>query len=160
MIRNSRGVMDLVQDVKVEMPWTDNEETFLGNMTKFCGKMSDAHADKAKKQKCWFHLFSVPMIVVPFLSAAVAAYVDVNNASIVSTASLTVTGVLNSVSQLFNFGENTTLHKEFGNKYSELASYIENELVKPTEHRIQLDVFLEHVNQKITSLNKQAPSLI
>lgn len=146
--------------VQLEMPWTSQEEKFLNSKIDYCRATSKAHEIKAAKKKRNYYTLALPMIVVPFVAAAVTSHISPEDASILTTTSLTVTGVLNSVSQLFNFGKVSRLHEEFSGRYGELAGYIENELMKPKNHRIQLDVFLERVNQRMTSLNEQAPSLI
>lgn len=145
--------------VDVEMPWTAQEEQFLKSKMESCRAVAKVHTDKCAGKKFKYYTLALPMILVPFVSAATTNHIDPEDAAIMSTVSLTVTGVLNSISQLFNFGKQYRMHEEFAGKYDELAGYIENELMKPARFRVQLDVFLERVNQKISALNETAPAV-
>lgn len=149
----------------IEMPWTTEEERHLNAIAEECSIGEKVHSKAANNCRKKFKCVGIPAVVLPLAAASlyqIATDVDQSNTrswNVVNQVALTLTGVLNALNQVYNYGEKSKLHDNSALMYGNLNRYIQNELVKPRQFRLQLDVFLERVNSQWNNIASQAPPL-
>ena len=140
-----------------ELPWENREEKQIELWRDQCSVASRLHALKAKQFKRLYHCTSIPAILLPILGSTFASlsyqsrYID--------AGLLLTTGCLVAINTFFNFGHKQSDHSEYHNRYQELVSNIDKEMVKPKRLRIACDVYLEYVCCKMSRLKAGAPDL-
>jgi len=138
-------------DVRIELPWTNEVEEEIKWVRKQCEEFSVKHERARRKNKCCWITFGLPSMLVPLIVGGVGTYID-DEMEWVKSAALIITAVNSGVLQFFNFGEKKSLHNESSGKFDELADTIRHELHKPRNFRIPCDVFLERVTMKFANI--------
>jgi hypothetical protein len=75
----------------------------------------------------------------------------------VVTYLILLSGLLSGVNSIFNFNTRFFNNSIYDDKYSELASEIELELIKDRNVRRQSDVFLQKISDDFNRINENAP---
>lgn len=143
---------------RTEMPWDHKQEEFIEKIQNTCIELSKQHAQASKSNKKKYIRYSIPAIILPLACGAVSSFIPPEY-EYINGITLSLTGILTGINTFFNHGKKTEKHNEFAGRYAELAGYISAELCKPKKFRIQLDVFLERMTNKLNDLNNSAPML-
>jgi len=97
------------------------------------------HGKQQKRFKALYHLFMVPLVILPTVSSVFATEVDAH----VSSTLLLATGILNGVHGFLNYGRKQQDHGNFENMWHAFVAEIETEMCKPKRSRLACDVFLQ-----------------
>ena len=96
-------------------------------------------------------------MLVPILTGSFSSQLTVS--PLAQSVLMLCSGALSSISQFFDFSSRSQRHLEYEARYSELASEISVELVKPKSRRLACDVYLEHCLNARNRLGAGAPVL-
>lgn len=143
-----------------EMNWSNNIVNYLEKIKKYCSEKSIAHNKASNKNKLYYTILAIPCILLPLVSSAITPFLDGEDNSIFQPVILTSIGILNSVSSFFNFGKNTALHSEYGNKYNDIVENIDLTLIKDIESRPKnWELYVESIKAEKQKLDDNAPPL-
>ena len=140
-----------------ELKWEEREETQIGLWRDQSQVQSRLHGLRAKRCKRFYHMTSVPAVLFPIVGSTLNSF-DFMPLHL-DAGLLLVTGCLVAMNTFFNFGKKESDHSEYENRYQELVSTIDKEMVKPKRLRIACDVFLEQVCSQVARLKAGAPGL-
>jgi hypothetical protein len=138
-----------------EEKWDSDNTTYFTNMIRECKKKSISHGMKGRRLKNIHQISSIPLISLPIILSVLSK--QLTQYELISSILLIIIGVGNIISAFLNIGQKYQVNLEYENRYDELASDIESELIKGKKYRVQFDVYLTRVRMKLNQLNKQAP---
>jgi hypothetical protein len=138
-----------------ELLWEKREEQLLLKWGDNIKQKAIKHKAKALTNKKIYHIFSIPIIIIPLVIGGINGLVDI--APITFSILMIFSSIIAGVNTFFNYSKKSTLHFEFEAKYNELGISIEKELSIPKIHRTAADVFLEKIQQTYNHLNNYAP---
>jgi len=141
--------------LRKELLWQKREEQLLLKWGDNIKQKAIKHKSKALTNKKMYHMFSIPVIIIPLVIGGINGMVDIT--PITFSILMIFSSILAGVNTFFNFSKKSTLHFEFESKYNELHISIEKELSIPKIHRTAADVFLERIQQTYNHLNNYAP---
>ena len=127
--------------LRKELLWQKREEQLLLKWGDNIKQKAIKHKSKALTNKKMYHMFSIPVIIIPLVIGGINGMVDIT--PITFSILMIFSSILAGVNTFFNFSKKSTLHFEFESKYNELHISIEKELSIPKIHRTAADVFLE-----------------
>jgi hypothetical protein len=138
-----------------ELLWEKREEQLLLKWGDNIKQKAIKHKSKALTNKKMYHIFSIPIIIIPLVIGGINGLVDI--APITFSILMIFSSIIAGVNTFFNYSKKSTLHFEFEAKYNELGISIEKELSIPKIHRTAADVFLEKIQGTYNHLNNYAP---
>ena len=147
-----------MNNIDIEESWSQKNEAYFTDLQGECENKArdlDIASHTAKRK---YNAFSIPSIILPIAFSVVNPYIDIEY-SYVNSILLASVSVLNTINSFYNYGKKCERYSEYSNKYSEVASMIELELVKAKQFRTSLDVFMERISTKINNLNTNCPYL-
>lgn len=143
---------------RVELLWEDREEKQIRIWRDQAVVRSQSHAKKASHFKHMHYSFGMTSIALPFAGTIVST-VFLTGSKQIAPILLATTTLVQGMNTMFNFGQKAERHSDYSNRYSELETVIDKELVKPRSMRIACDVFMEHVTATLGRLAGGAPDL-
>jgi hypothetical protein len=156
---NYRASMDPVPTAdnlfREPMLWSKEIEDVLLKWNARCLSNVHVHATNGLRYMRIYILFAIPASVIPLSLASLSAVMDPNH--LLFLLGMVISGALSTVVGVINPGGHAQLHRSFEQQYSELATEITKELVKPQRYRTEADVFLQRVLDRYNYLNNLAP---
>ena len=137
------------------MLWTTEIEGVLLKWNSKCLANVHIHARNGLWYMRLYTLFAIPASVIPLSLASLSSVLDPNH--LVFLLGMVISGALSTIVGVINPGGFAQLHRSFEAQYSELATEITKELVKPPGYRTEADVFLQRVLDRFNYLNNLAP---
>ena len=142
---------------RVELLWDSRNQDLIIHWGSECKANANLHHKAGKKFKWLYSIIGVPTMLIPVLVGSFASQLAVS--PITQSILMLCSGALSTVSQFFDFSGRSAAHFEYEARYSELASEIDVELVKPKARRLACDVYLERVLNARNRLGSSAPVL-
>lgn len=141
---------------RVELMWSPTQEELCYSWGSIATKRSKQHLILAKWNKFLFRIFSLLAIIIPTVLTGVT---QMYAPPMLIAAGFIVTGIINGISSLFDFGGTYQKHNEYNAKYEDYARDIHTELNKPKAFRQACDVFVSRIEMTLNAFTKQAPDL-
>jgi len=149
--------MSINSDItREEMKWNENIESFLLEISQRCKEKSNKQQNCYKKNKILYLLITIPSVMIPIITSTLESNVLQGHPYVV-TYLILLSGLLSGVNSIFNFNTRFFNNSIYDDKYSELASEIELELIKDRNVRRQSDVFLQKISDDFNRINENAP---
>jgi hypothetical protein len=142
---------------RVELMWDSRNQDLIIHWGNECKANAKLHHKAGKRFKWLYSIIGVPTMLIPVLVGSFASQLAVS--PITQSILMLCSGALSTVSQFFDFSGRSAAHFEYEARYSELASEIDVELVKPKARRLACDVYLERVLSARNRLGSSAPVL-
>jgi hypothetical protein len=153
---------DIVMAIDDYLPWCEDVDGLMKKWCKDCCDRSVLHAQHASTKKRYFHLLSIPTIIIPIAMASFSqlySACDNDDAKLVNSLGYLVSGSLAGVIAFLNLGNQYAQHAQYEILYHELSTEIECILAKPIAFRSHADVVLLNTRLKYDALNKGSPDL-
>ena len=155
----------VVTNMKPQDPWTDKHESYFEALQQDCQVKAKAHARAARKNLFCKYLIGYPSMVVPLTMSALNMVFDPCDTSSLHWSKYTnailflVVATLNTTTSFFKFSEDHQMHSTFENFYLNIKSDIGTELIKPTDYRVPVDVFVAKIQTRMDFTNADAPDM-
>jgi hypothetical protein len=140
---------------RVELLWDTKAEELIASWGAESKDTARKHNLAAKKFKYLYALFGLPLTVIPVVTGVVGDAIGPD----MQTTLLLSTAVFAGITQFFNFGAKAQQHFEYQSRYTELANEIDVESIKPKQHRVACDMYMEHCLSIFNKLGSGAPDL-
>lgn len=137
-------------------PWVHNHEIYFQKVVDDCVIKQAKHDYDSSINKFLYRLTAIPMIIIPMVLSTFDSHFN-HGSEHIRIWMLVILSIFTGIQSIINFGQRQQHHKEYSNKYNELAVIIETEIIKKKKHRMQVDVFTESVKNSYLNLNKNAP---
>ena len=158
-LQRSTSSEGTTEDVdRVEEKWTPKHEAFLDDIKKDSITRSMSHDNKSRYDLYYYRLLSVPVMVLPIMSAALSQYLP-EELNYIPTGFLVCSSAIGVVNTLFNFGKSAQMHNEYAGRYSDFAKDIEYTLCRRKRSRMACDVSVSRFLSQVKALNGSAPPL-
>ena len=141
-----------------EESWSEQNEKYFLDVKEECENKAFELDKASHTSKKKYNCVSIPSIILPIVFSVVNPYIPEEH-NYVNSILLASVSVLNTVNSFYNYGKKCESYSEYSNKYAEVASMIDLELIKGKEFRTSLDVFMERIRTKINNLNTNCPYL-
>lgn len=176
MVDTGSHIVD-IQDVKVEtcyserdekqilsnrheMPWNDDIEQLFQKWSIEIRALSAEHEKAGYVNKRKFGYCTLPNIFLSLMMGALSGTLpESDNTRYITVTGFVVSGLLTTVSNHYKFGKKQQQHFDSATRFSEVATEIESELIKPPAFRLPADVFLTRVKMIIDQLKRNAPNM-
>ena len=141
---------------RTEMKWNDEAENFLEKISKDCQDKSTQQSAFYKKNKILHLVVTVPSVMIPIITSTLESTVLLDF-PYVATYLILLGGLLSGINSIFNFNTRFFNNSMFEDKYLDLKSQIDLELVKDKKVRQPTDVFLQKITDNYNRINESAP---
>lgn len=142
-------------ETRKELMWTARSQTYVQGVSVRCRAASARHSMLARRKKIAYQIIGIPSTVLPIIS--IIWQTAKCETALISTILVVTGSSCSAVSAFLNLGQKAQQHKEYSNRFQELADEIDSMLCKPKAGRIASDVFLERIQNKFSSLSRCAP---
>ena len=146
-------------EYREEMVWTTKIETIFHHWSFECKESAKKHNQFARRNRCFYHLFGIPSVIIPIVMASVNQVLGDEHEStvIVNSIGYLLTGTFTGITTFLNFSSKYEKHFYTEIRYNELYTDIQSLLIKPKRNRIAADVALEQFKLRFEHINEYAP---
>tara|TARA_B100001287_G_C22547278_1_gene465092 strand:+ start:399 stop:896 length:498 start_codon:yes stop_codon:yes gene_type:complete len=141
---------------RAEMKWNDEAENFLKQISLECQGKSTQQYSFYRKNKILHLVVTVPSVMIPIITSTLESTVLLDF-PYVATYLILLGGLLSGINSIFNFNTRFFNNSMFEDKYLDLKSQIDLELVKDKKVRQPTDVFLQKITDNYNRINESAP---
>ena len=141
-----------------EEKWSPRHELFLNNIKKECIERSKLHDEKSKYNLMCYRGLSIPMMILPIISAGVSEYLN-EDLKYISTGLMVCSSAIGVVNTIYNFGKSSQQHNEYSGRYSDFSRDIDYTLCRRKRNRNACDVTVQKFVTIFKGLNTSAPTL-
>ncbi|AII17009.1 hypothetical protein JO84_gp252 [Aureococcus anophagefferens virus] len=143
-----------------EEPWTQNIEKLISTWNHHIAEKIELHNNAGYFYKRQKQIYGLPPILLSVCMAPVSGtFYDYSWIKYVNMVSFVTVAFFSGIDNFFNFGSRKEKHFNHSARYSELKTYIESQLFKKKQFRVEADVFLTEVRMKYDNLTITEPTI-